>query len=194
MRPDLDYRMMSQPSSNQKVWLITGSSSGFGRYLVEHILSRSSPNEESSGDLVIATSRPRSLHTLDHLLDPSQNPHHARLRLIPLDVTDSEDSIRAAIDSAVHTAFEDGRPAWGRIDVLVNNAGFGPAATLEEGGVEALKYCYETNVFGQVKVTNAVIPVMRGNGGGKIVFIGSRSAFKTGGPVSFHFFFCGMSI
>jgi short-subunit dehydrogenase len=58
--------------------------------------------------------------------------------------------------------------------ILVNNTDFGRAETLEAGGVEALKYCYEMNVFGHVKVTNAV-PIMRKSGnGGQVTFIGSR--------------------
>lgn len=68
--------------------------------------------------------------------------------------------------------------------MLVNNAGFGPAGTIEEGGVGALEYCFGTNTWGPVKVTNAVVPFMRGKGSGMIVFIGSRSAYKTGPPVS----------
>jgi NAD(P)-dependent dehydrogenase (short-subunit alcohol dehydrogenase family) len=96
-----------------------------------------------------------------------------------LDIADSFESTKSAISDG-------DSPGWGRIDILVNNAGFGPAATLEEGGVEALKYCYETNVFGHVKVTDAVVPIMRKSGnGGQVVFIGSRSAWKTGPPVSF---------
>jgi NAD(P)-dependent dehydrogenase (short-subunit alcohol dehydrogenase family) len=135
------------------------------------------------GDLVIATARPHSLHSLHHLIDPLQNPPNARIKLVGLDITDSFESIQFAIQSAIS---DSGSPGWGRIDILVNNAGFGPAATLEEGGVEALKYCYETNVFGHVKVTNAVVPIMRKSGnGGQVVFIGSRSAWKTGPPVSF---------
>lgn len=178
--PDSQVGDQTGPNPTQKVWLITGCSSGFGRFLVDHLLSRS-PN-----DYIIATSRPRSIHYLSSLLDPSQNPHWKRIRLIELDVTDPLSTIEESIRKAIYEPFEDGsdRAGWGRVDVLVNNAGFGPAGTIEEGGVGALEYCFGTNTWGPVKVTNAVVPFMRGKGSGMIVFIGSRSAYKTGPPVS----------
>jgi NAD(P)-dependent dehydrogenase (short-subunit alcohol dehydrogenase family) len=61
---------------------------------------------------------------------------------------------------------------------------------MEEGGAEALRFSYETNVFGTVKVTNAVVPLMHEAGKGKIIFMGSRSAWRTNVPVSLRFSQC----
>lgn len=121
----------------QKVWLITGlcsltpytsstldaycngyhlgTSSGFGKRLVASVLAR--------GDLVIATAR-----SIDKLQSFYSLPgaHPSRLHLLRLDITDSIENIQRIIDEA--------RSVWGRIDVLVNNAGYGLKATIEEGG------------------------------------------------------------
>jgi NAD(P)-dependent dehydrogenase (short-subunit alcohol dehydrogenase family) len=76
------------------------------------------------------------------------------------------------------------------IEGLTTLRRFGPASTIEEGGLPFILRCYETNVFGPVKVTNAIVPYMRSGldgkekgKGGMILFIGSRSAWKTGAPV-----------
>ena len=87
-----------------------GTSSGFGRRLVRSALAR--------GDFVIATAR--SLNGMINL------PPSNSLRLLQLDVTDSQESIKAKMETAI--------AIWGRIDVLVNNAGFGRCAMIEEGG------------------------------------------------------------
>jgi len=154
-----------------RVWLITGCSSGLGYHLVRHVLS--SPTDGTKGDLVIATARARSIHLLHPLLSVPE--WEGRLKLVELDVADTKERVTKAVDEAF--------AAWGRIDVLVNNAGFGQLSTLEEGGVETLMNTFNTNVFGQVKVTNTVIPHMRATGEGMILFIGSRSGWKTGLPL-----------
>lgn len=92
-----------------------GTSSGFGKRLVASILNR--------GDRVIATAR--SLEKMQALYSlPGANP--STLRLMQLDITDSVDKIQRVVDDALSI--------WGRVDVLVNNAGYGLKATIEEGG------------------------------------------------------------
>ncbi|KAJ6473633.1 hypothetical protein C8R47DRAFT_1179345 [Mycena vitilis] len=136
-----------------KVWLITGAASGFGRSLLSSVLAR--------GDRVIATSK--SLEPIQDLDGTSEN-----LRLIQLDVTTGEELIRHMQEAAA---------VWGRIDVLVNNAGSCHLGLLEEGGSALLRKQYETNVFGLLDVTSACLPYMRAQNEGTIVVIGSRSAW-----------------
>ncbi|KAG5221610.1 oxidoreductase YusZ [Salix suchowensis] len=104
-------------SSAERVWLITGCSAGFGRRLVYSALAR--------GDKVIATAR-----SLSKIEDLSENPFVEdkadNLRLLALDVTAGFAVIKEILDKA--------NKIWGRIDVLVNNAGYGVPATIEEGG------------------------------------------------------------
>ncbi|CAK5279285.1 unnamed protein product [Mycena citricolor] len=138
------------------VWLITGTSSGFGRALVAQVLAR--------GDRVIATSR-----TVDGVRDLDGNS--GDLRIMELDVTAGMDVLKSKFKQAVEF--------WGRIDVLVNNAGTLHTGILEEGGSALLRKQFEANVFGLLDVTNACVPHFRGLGGGTIVVIGSRSAWKT---------------
>jgi len=137
-----------------QVWFITGTSSGFGHRLVPSALAR--------GDRVIATAR--SLEKVKGF-EESDN-----LRLLQLDVTDSEASIKATVAEAV--------AIWGRIDVLVNNAGYGVCGLFEEAGVQFLKEQYNVNVFGVLTVTTAVLPYMRARRSGTIVIVGSRSAWR----------------
>jgi len=102
---------------NTRVWLITGTSSGMGRALVKSVLDRN--------DKVIATARVlEQIQDLRSLADPS------RLHLMQLDITDSQDVISSKVNEAIDV--------WGRIDVLVNNAGTGVKMILEEGGVEGI--------------------------------------------------------
>ncbi|KAJ6588728.1 hypothetical protein B0H19DRAFT_216909 [Mycena capillaripes] len=139
---------------SSKVWLITGASSGFGRSLISSVLAR--------GDRVIATSR--SLEPIESLEGTSDN-----LRLIQLDVTAGEELIRCRM--------KDVAAVWGRIDVLVNNAGSCHLGLLEEGGSTLLRKQYETNVFGLLDVTTACVPYMRAQNEGTVVMLGSRSAW-----------------
>ncbi|PFH46284.1 hypothetical protein AMATHDRAFT_155736 [Amanita thiersii Skay4041] len=137
-----------------KVWLITGTSTGFGRCLVNSVLAR--------GDLVIATAR-----SLEKIQD---FPKSDRLHLFQLDVNDSRD--------VVHARIEEAAGFWGRIDVLVNNAGYGLKALLEEGGSDAMMKQYQTNVYGVVNVTTATLPHMRSARSGTIVMMGSRTTWQ----------------
>jgi NAD(P)-dependent dehydrogenase (short-subunit alcohol dehydrogenase family) len=141
----------------QLVWLITGTSSGFGLYLAQTLLSR--------GDLVIATAR-----------NPAKSPElssltaHKHLTILQLDVTSDQGTINATITqaAAIH----------GRIDVLVNNAGYIQIGTFEGLSMSDWHSQFETNFFGIVKTTKAVLPLMRKQSQkGVVVFIGSLSGW-----------------
>jgi NAD(P)-dependent dehydrogenase (short-subunit alcohol dehydrogenase family) len=128
-----------------KTWLITGCSSGFGRDIAATALAR--------GDNVVATARrPETLTNLDGALT------------LALDVTDS-----AQIDAAVAATLE----RFGRIDVLVNNAGIGTVGAVEMIEPEHLRQVMDTMFFGAVALTQAVVPHMRARGEGAIVQISS---------------------
>ncbi|KAL0060157.1 hypothetical protein AAF712_013051 [Marasmius tenuissimus] len=158
---------MSLPkTSDQTVWLVTGSSSGFGLRLVSSILRR--------GDRVIATAR--SLDKLKtNLAQEAANPD---CHIIELDITWDPESIRSAIDKAVNI--------WGRIDVLVNNAGLGYKSLIEEARrvSKEFKLQFQANLFGHIDVTNAVLPGMRERRSGMIVILGSRSGWKSEIPAT----------
>ena len=132
------------------VWLITGCSTGFGRELAKLVLER--------GWRAVITARQP-----DQVADIAQG-HGDRALVLPLDVT-RHDQVRNVVDEAVRH--------FGRVDVLVNNAGYGYLAAIEEGEDEAVRAMFETNVFGLVDMTKAVLPVMRGQGNGLIVNVSS---------------------
>ncbi|KAI0638626.1 NAD-P-binding protein [Trametes polyzona] len=142
---------------HQKIWLITGTSSGFGKRLVTSVLAR--------GDCVIATAR-----NLEKLRATFPAAERSRLHLMQLDVSDSEDTVKRRMKEAL--------AVYGRVDVLVNNAGYGVKSVLEEGGALAALTQFNTNVFGVLNVTNAVLPHMRERRSGTVVIIGSRSAWR----------------
>ncbi|KAI0254592.1 NAD(P)-binding protein [Lactifluus subvellereus] len=143
-----------------RVWLITGAASGLGLALTRSVLAR--------GENVIATGR--SASQFDELLSDS-SIDQTRLRVLVLDVTAPVTDIQRQVDSAIRV--------WGHIDVLVNNAGMCAFGTTEEIGVEGMIRVMRTNFVGVLNVTNAVLPHMRNRREGLIVFIGSRSAFRT---------------
>jgi NAD(P)-dependent dehydrogenase (short-subunit alcohol dehydrogenase family) len=134
-----------------KVWFVTGSSRGFGRQFVEAALSR--------GDKVAATAR-----DTDSLADLVAEYGEAVLPLA-LDVTD-----KAAAAEAVRRAHEH----FGRLDVVVNNAGYGLFGTVEEFSEQEIRDQFETNLFGALWVTQAALPYLRAqNGGSHIIQISS---------------------
>ncbi|KAL5405604.1 hypothetical protein PMIN03_008328 [Paraphaeosphaeria minitans] len=138
------------------VWLITGCSSGLGFHLAAHVLAR--------GDIAIATLRnPSKLPA--GLRD---RPNAANLYVIQLDITAPQSTISAVVAQAA--------ALHGRIDVLINNAGY-----IQIGTVEGLEHDwvaqFETNVFGAVKMTSAVLKGMRERGSGTVVFVGSLSGW-----------------
>jgi NAD(P)-dependent dehydrogenase (short-subunit alcohol dehydrogenase family) len=145
----------------EKVWFITGTSRGFGRIWAQEALAR--------GDKVAATAR--DVNTLAPLLERYAD----RLMPIALDVTD-----RAAVFRAVKQAHAN----FGRLDVAINNAGYGLFGTIEELSEADARAQIETNLFGALWVTQAVLPIMRGQRSGHILqvsSIGGVSAFPTVG-------------
>lgn len=140
--------------SENKVWFITGTSSGFGRALAEAALAK--------GDRVVATARKPEV-----LADLIEKYPGAALA-VKLDVTNLADA-----QTAVQTAVTE----FGRIDVLVNNAGYALAGAIEEASDEQIRRQFDTNFFGVLNVTRAALPVLRGQKSGRIVNIGSTVGF-----------------
>jgi NAD(P)-dependent dehydrogenase (short-subunit alcohol dehydrogenase family) len=139
-----------------RVWLITGCSAGFGRELALAAMN--------AGDQVMATARrPEQLADLVARGD-------GRVRAAALDVTDP-DTIRQAVSDTL--------AAFGRIDVVVNNAGYGSVGAVEELEMADLRHLMEVMFFGAVEVTKAVLPQLRAQGSGTIVQMSSM-----GGQVS----------
>lgn len=143
---------------SERVWFLTGASRGFGLEIARKILAQ--------GDRVVATAR-RAAQILDHLPDAGD-----ALLAVDLDVTDA-DQAAGAVRSAVDT--------FGRIDVLVNNAGRGLLGAVEEASDAAARAVYEVNVFGTLNVQRAVLPVMRAARCGHIINISSVGGL-VGGP------------
>jgi NADP-dependent 3-hydroxy acid dehydrogenase YdfG len=133
-------------------WFITGCSTGLGRELATAALA--------AGDKVAATARDPS--TISDLT----KAHEPRAMALALDVTDS-----AQVRSAVRSA----EGHFGEIDVLVNNAGYGFRGAVEEASDEEIRQLFETNVFGLVAVTQAVLPGMRRRRRGHIINISSTA-------------------
>jgi NAD(P)-dependent dehydrogenase (short-subunit alcohol dehydrogenase family) len=141
---------MTQTHDPARVWLITGASSGLGRALAEAVLD--------AGHRVVATARdPESVTDLERR-------HPGQALAARLDVTRPDDA-RTALASATE--------AFGRVDVVVNNAGYGLFGALEELDDEQLRRQFETNVFGPVNVIRAALPELRRQGSGHIVQISS---------------------
>jgi NAD(P)-dependent dehydrogenase (short-subunit alcohol dehydrogenase family) len=142
-----------------KTWLITGSSRGFGLALTRHVLDR--------GDHVVATARrPEQLKDL-------AERYGDRVRTIALDVTDPT-AARAAVQGTLE--------AFGRLDVVVNNAGYATSASIEEMPEEDFRAQIETNLFGVVNVTRAALPVMREQGSGHFLQFSSIGGRVGGSP------------
>ncbi|KAF7369241.1 putative oxidoreductase YusZ [Mycena venus] len=148
-------------SSTPLIWLITGTSSGFGNCLVGSVLAR--------GDRVIATARSLESPGVDHLLQLQRdNPENVCVR--QLDVTAGAEAIGAVVAEAVGV--------WGRIDIVVSNAGAGYPGLIEEGGSALLRKQFDVNFFGVMDTCAATLPYLRAQKFGTIVIIGSRSAWK----------------
>lgn len=132
------------------VWFITGCSTGFGRELAKLVLAR--------GWRAVITAR--DVVAIQDLVQGSEE----RAIAVALDVTKP-----SQIDAAVSIA----KAKFGAIDVLVNNAGYGYLAAIEEGEDEAVRAMFEANVFGVVNMTKAILPTMRAQHGGLIVNVSS---------------------
>lgn len=137
-----------------KTWFITGASRGFGALVTEQALA--------SGDAVVATARNAASITERFGSSP-------RLLAVPLDVTD-ERQAAAAAKAAVDR--------FGRIDILLNNAGFGLMGAVEEATSAEVEAVYRTNVFGVLNVTRAVLPHMREARAGRILNISSIGGYR----------------
>ncbi|MEU7826469.1 oxidoreductase [Catellatospora sp. NPDC049111] len=135
-------------------WFITGASRGFGLEIAKQALER--------GDDVVATAR-------DPQAVEKALPGYAdRLLAVALDVTDEQQA---------HQAVEAAKARFGGIDVLVNNAGRGLLGAIEEAADAEVRAVFDTNVFGLLAVTRAVLPVMRAQGSGRIVNMSSVGGF-----------------
>ncbi|WP_224243213.1 oxidoreductase [Hyalangium gracile] len=139
-----------------KVWFVTGSSSGFGRCIVEEVIAR--------GERVVATAR--DTRSLEDLV--ARAPE--RVLAVRLDVTKPEE-IRSAVSAA--------EERFGGIDVVVNNAGYSILGAVEETSDEELRAAFEPLFFGAVAVTRAVLPRMRERRSGTIVQLTSLTGLVT---------------
>ena len=154
--------MSSSPNNQQAlVAVVTGSSSGIG-LATSLALAR-------NGYLTYATMR--NLAKRDSVQSTTEK-QHLSIRTVQLDVTD-ENSVKNAIQSILSES--------GRIDLLVNNAGYGLTGALEDIRIDEIRALYETNLFGVIRVTQAVLPTMRKQGSGRIINI-SSGAGRIGYP------------
>ncbi len=162
---------MTMPTSNStaasaskdRVWFITGTSTGFGRLLAEEVLK--------SGGKVIATARDR--HKIADLVD--QYP--STVKAFALDVTNPSQIETVASEAITH---------FGRIDVLVNNAGYGIAGALEEATEDEYMPVFNTNVFGLINVTRAFLPQFRKQRSGHILNLSSIAGLAGGAGWGFY--------
>lgn len=140
----------NENSSANKVWFITGASRGFGRVWADAALKR--------GDKVAATAR-----TLASIADLKEK-HGANVLTLELDVTNP---------GQVKTAVTQAHAHFGRLDIVLNNAGYSLVGTIEEAGADDVRAMYETNIFGALAVIQAALPLLREQGGGHILGISS---------------------
>lgn len=149
--------MEKSPSSadQRKVWLVTGASRGFGAAICDRAID--------AGDLVIATGRSRQ-----RLL--ARYGDSESVLIAELDVTE---------EAQAHNAVRQGLARFGRIDVLVNNAGFGLLGAIEEVSSQEAQSVFQTNVFGVLNVTRAVLPSMRERRCGHIINMSSMAGYAS---------------
>jgi NADP-dependent 3-hydroxy acid dehydrogenase YdfG len=138
--------MTQQKENSNKVWFITGTSRGFGRVWADAALKR--------GDKVAATAR--NLASIADL----QDKYGENVLTLELDVTNPEQ---------VKTTVEQAYAHFGRLDVVLNNAGYSLVGTIEEAGADDIRAMYETNVLGPVAVIQAALPLLRKQGWGHIL-------------------------
>lgn len=145
--------MVSSTNSGfKRVWFITGASRGLGALIAQAALA--------DGNAVVATGR--NVAAIAERLGGSP-----ALLPVALDVT-NEAQAQAAVQAAVER--------FGRIDVLVNNAGFGLLGAIEESSDADVRRMYDTNVFGLLNITRAVLPVMRAQRSGQVINMSSIAA------------------
>src|SRR5215469_13510460 len=149
-----DIMADAQQGGFKRVWFITGASRGIGALIAEAALA--------DGNAVVAAGR--NVRAIVERLGES-----AALLPVALDVTD-EAQAKAAVQAAVEK--------FGRVDVLVNNAGFGLLGAVEESADKDVRRMYDTNVFGLLNVTRAVLPTMRANRSGQVINISSIGGYR----------------
>jgi len=142
-----------------KVWFITGASKGFGFEIAKAALA--------SGGYVVATVRKDAEQLASRLKAED------RALVVTLDVT-NENEVKAGVQAAINR--------FKRVDVLVNNAGYGLLAATEEASAEEIRKQYETNVFGLLNVTRAVLPQLRKQASGHIINISSLFGYMNNTP------------
>src|ERR1700719_2291385 len=142
-----------------QTWFITGSSRGFGRALARAALQ--------AGDRVAATAR------RPEQLDDLAAAYPDRLHALALDVTDA---------AAAGAAISEARQRFGRLDVIVNNAGYANISAIEAGDDEDFRAQFETNFWGVYNVSKAAIPVLREQGSGLIMQFSSVGGRVGGSP------------
>lgn len=133
-----------------KIWFVTGASRGFGRQWTEAALER--------GDSVVATARDTTK------LDDLVSEHGDRVLALPLDVTDRAAAFESVAKAHAH---------FGRLDVIVNNAGYGLLGTVEELSEEDVRGAIDTNLLGAIWVVQAALPFLREHGSGHILQVSS---------------------
>jgi NADP-dependent 3-hydroxy acid dehydrogenase YdfG len=143
-------------SRTAKVWFITGASRGFGRIWADAALKR--------GDKVAATAR-----KLESIADLKEK-YGDNVLTLALDVTNPEQA---------KTAVEQAHAHFGRLDIVLNNAGYSLVGTIEEASAEDVKAMYGTNIFGTLAVIKAALPLLRKQGGGHILGTSSNLGHVT---------------
>ena len=153
--------MMS--NMNTKVWFVTGAGKGIGKAIVNAILK--------NGDCVIATAR-----NPEEISVPSE--YKNRIMTEQLDVSCPDETIYSDV-------VQKGLERFGQFDFLVNNAGFGGITNFEETSEKMIRDMFEVNVFGLMRVTRAILPIMRRQRNGHIFNIASAAGYSAG-PVPYH--------
>ncbi|UOQ55215.1 SDR family NAD(P)-dependent oxidoreductase [Hymenobacter cellulosivorans] len=153
----------SAPNPTPKIWFITGASRGFGRIWTEAALQR--------GDQVAATAR-----HLASLTDLTEK-YGANILPLALDVTNPEQVQQAVAQAHRH---------FGRLDVVLNNAGYSLVGTIEEAHLDDIRALYETNVYGAISVIQAVLPLLRAQGSGHILGISSGLGHVTSPVIGYY--------
>ncbi|QHT67391.1 SDR family NAD(P)-dependent oxidoreductase [Rhodocytophaga rosea] len=146
----------SRPATSNKVWFITGASRGFGRVWTEAALKR--------GDKVAATAR-----KLSSIADFKEK-YGDKVLTLQLDVTRPDQ---------VKTALEQAYAQFGRLDIVLNNAGYSLVGTIEEAKADEIRQLYETNILGAVSVIQAALPLLRKQGNGHILGVSSNLGHVT---------------
>ena len=133
-------------SESSRIWFITGCSTGFGRELAERV--------RLSGDRLVATVRKAEA------LDDLTMVYAETLRVLTLDVTNA-----AQVNEVVAAAVGE----WGRLDIVVNNAGYGLLGAVEECSEAQIQRCLDTNLMGPLHVIRAVLPFLRAQKSGHLI-------------------------